>query len=65
MRTLGKAILNMVSEHVDWKLRQRELARQFYDGQARPPQGEQETEAARECDPSPLPIVHRCVKHAL
>ncbi len=63
MRTLGKVILNVVSEHVDWKLRQRELARQFYDEQARSAPAEKETE--RECDPPPLPIGHRHVKHAL
>ena len=61
MRALSKAILNVVSDHVDWKLRQRELARQFYAEQARSAPAEKE----RECDPPPLPIGHRHVKHAL
>ena len=65
MRTLGKAILNVVSDHVDWKLRQRQLAQQFYAEQARSALAQKETEREGESDPPPPPIGHRRVKHAL
>lgn len=59
MRDLGRSILDAVSSHIsthiDWKIRQRELAHAFTEARVRAAQAELESEAEEEGDPSPRP----------